>query len=37
MILVDTHVAVWITTENPTLGNQSRAVLAQALMMIVSR
>jgi PIN domain nuclease of toxin-antitoxin system len=30
MILVDTHVAVWITTENPALGNKSRAVLAQA-------
>jgi PIN domain nuclease of toxin-antitoxin system len=31
VILLDTHVAVWITNEDPALGKQSRAYIEQAL------
>ncbi|WP_162826768.1 type II toxin-antitoxin system VapC family toxin [Pseudolabrys taiwanensis] len=31
MIVIDTHVAIWLTTENPRLGIRSRTICEQAL------
>jgi PIN domain nuclease of toxin-antitoxin system len=30
VILLDTHVAIWITTENPALGRESRTLVERA-------